>query len=55
MVTAPACAAEAENRGYQPPYAALGFGECRNSGLTCTNTSGHGWTLPRYRGLPAYF
>lgn len=64
-MTAPACAAEAENRGYQPPYAALGFGESwaeggfscvsRNSGLTCTNTSGHGWTLPRYRGLPAYF
>ena len=56
---------EAFNRGRQPAYAAIGFGErwrsggfscvSRKSGLTCANADGHGWTLPRYRGLPAYF
>jgi Protein kinase domain len=57
--------AEPLNRGRQPDHPALGFGEpwsvgafrcvSRNSGLTCSNADGHGWTLPRYRGLPAYF
>jgi hypothetical protein len=56
---------EAFNRGRQPGYPAIGFGErwrsggfacvSRKSGLTCTNDDGRGWTLPRYRGLPAYF
>jgi hypothetical protein len=56
---------EVRNRGRQPAYAALGFGErwsaggfscvSRKSGLTCSNVEGHGWTLPRYQGLPAYF
>ena len=57
--------AESVNRGNQPAYGTLGFGErwqagpfscvSRKSGLTCSNADGHGWTLPRYRGLPAYF
>jgi hypothetical protein len=57
--------AESANRGNQPAYGTLGFGErwqagpfscvSRKSGLTCSNADGHGWTLPRYRGLPAYF
>jgi hypothetical protein len=57
--------AEPANRGNQPAYSTLGFGErwaasgfscvSRKSGLTCSNADGHGWTLPRYRGLPAYF
>jgi hypothetical protein len=57
--------AESANRGNQSAYGTLGFGErwqagpfscvSRKSGLTCSNAEGHGWTLPRYRGLPAYF
>jgi hypothetical protein len=53
------------NRGRQPAYPAIGVGDrwasggfdcvSRKSGLTCTNAERHGWTLPRYRGLPAYF
>jgi hypothetical protein len=27
----------------------------RASGLTCRNQKGHGWSLPRYRGLPFIF
>jgi hypothetical protein len=53
---------EAFNRGRQPAYPAIGFGErwqadgfacvSRKSGLICSNADGSGWTLPRYRGLP---
>jgi predicted Ser/Thr protein kinase len=37
---------------------AEGFGySCTNrvSGLSCNSTSGHGWTLPRYVGLPTIY
>jgi len=27
----------------------------RRAGLTCRNSRRHGWTLPRYRGLPDFF
>lgn len=27
----------------------------RGSGLVCTSPDGHGWTLPRYHGLPRFF
>jgi hypothetical protein len=54
------------NRGFAPSEypelplgrtAVLGSFSCTNSrsGLTCRNPAGHGWSLPRYRGLPSYF
>jgi hypothetical protein len=56
---------EIRNRDRQPAYPPIGFGQrwsaagftcvSRPGGLTCSNRDGHGWTLPRYRGLPAYF
>ena len=57
---------EASNRGLNPSsYLTLAVGESRSSGgyrcvnsaeaLTCTNPSGAGWQLPRYRGLPRLF
>lgn len=54
------------NRGRTPgSYPRLSFEDSRSgagfrctsrrSGLTCRNSQRHGWTLPRYRGLPDYF
>jgi hypothetical protein len=58
-------ASEAGNRGYEPgtptlalggSWSAEGFGcESTPRALSCTNGAGHGFTLPRYRGLPSYF
>jgi hypothetical protein len=56
---------EAVRRGVGPPgLPALAFGQtwahggfsCQSTkaGLTCHNATGRGFTLPRYRGLPAY-
>jgi ABC-type transporter Mla subunit MlaD len=58
-------ASEPGNRGYEPAtpqlnadgsWSSYGF-SCSPTGraLTCSNTSGHAFTLPRYRGLPSYF
>lgn len=55
---------EGANKGLDPGYGTIGFGswsrsgfrcESARGGLTCRNSEGRGWTLPRYRGLPAYF
>jgi hypothetical protein len=57
---------ESFNRGRTPGgYATLGVGHRRSGsgfscisqhfGLTCRDSEGHGWTLPRYVGLPSYF
>jgi len=57
---------EGSNRGFAPSsYTLLPPGSSRSSdgytctsrasGLTCSSTSGAGWVLPRYRGLPQLF
>jgi hypothetical protein len=58
-------AAEAANRGREPAAKTLPFGDAWASGgfscetssaaLTCRNAADHGFSLPRYRGLPTYF
>jgi hypothetical protein len=58
-------ASEPGNRGYQPAVPQLDVADFWSSygfscsptdrSLTCSNGSGQGFALPRYRGLPSYF